>query len=192
MQAEETPVVFDAQGKQVVLRYCKDKACAVYIKKFSDGSLGNKQTDAACHTQVNIMRAAMYGSVDAMYLDHGQTLRLTLRAGYQPDCASILEPVDFSLPVTVSAQGWFSSAIGCEPRPAATVGCPSFPEESVKVCTECLTDSCSLVPVDQVRDTLFAYLGNELRRQVAALVGGSCDATPDAAPPGDACASPIK
>lgn len=182
-------MVFD-EGKQVILRYCKDKACGVFVGVAGTDSLGNKQTLATCEATLNIVRAAMYGTVEAMYLDSGQVLRLRLGVGYQPTCGFAVEAVDFTMPVAVTE--WVGSHIGCTPGPAASVPCPVFTEPSIKVCTECLTDSCDLVPVDAVRDALFAYLGNELRRQVAALVSGSCAATTEDAPAGEACVSPIK
>ena len=73
MQGEETPVVFDGTD-QVTLRYCKDKPCGVFIKDLDGGAIGNKQTQATCEAAINIVRAAMYGSVDAIYLDRGQTI----------------------------------------------------------------------------------------------------------------------
>lgn len=188
MQGEETPVVFDGT-EQVILRYCKDKPCSVSIKDLGGGSIGNKHTQATCEAAVNIIRAAMYGSVDAIYLDRGQTLRLTVRAGLQPGCSGAPVPVDFSLPVLAPTLA--GNTIGCSANPVPTVGCPLFTEESVKVCVECLTDACDLIPQDHVRDALMAYLGNELRRQVSALVSGSCAAAGSTSPAGDACASPI-
>lgn len=185
----ETPVLLD-DGRQVILRYCKDKACGVFVGVAGTDSLGNKQTQATCEATLNVVRAAMYGTVEALYLDTGQVLRLRLGVGYQPTCGFAVEAVDFTMPVTVGA--WVGSHIGCTPGPEPAVPCPAFTEPSVKVCTECLTDSCDLVPVGHVRDALFAYLGNELRRQVGALVRGSCDAPAGWSPQGETCASPIK
>ena len=108
-------MVFDGTD-QVTLRYWDKCVRRVHQRDLDGGAIGNKTDSGYVRAAINIVRAAMYGSVDAIYLDRGQTLRLTVRVGLQPGCSRAPVPADFSLPVLAPAIA--GNTIGCDANPA--------------------------------------------------------------------------
>lgn len=197
MTATVPAMTLDLPAWEIVVDLCKDGACSVELKNggASDG-VGAYVAGDICVAQVSKTKWRATGLVAEVTSSHGYSFRMRMAIGKGGDCT----PADHDFtetPAKVTVAGLVNApgGLGCYPSgDLFFMDCPSFPDEDVHTCTECLTGSCDVgydVLQQQARKALLAVAGDTMRRQMATLFAGTCDAVTAAPVAGKACEMPL-
>lgn len=191
--AKDSRLVFKDTPGQLDVTFCGDTPCGVEFKDSGSGTIGTYAVKSTCDLDIVSHAAGVFGGVTVTLTSKQQTMKIIARVGVTSGCDDpTLSPVKFPTTATAKIQdGQASSvnALGCAGFDSPVVNCPTFPEENVMFCEQCITDTCDLIPLEQAHTALLAHLGEMLRRQVGAVVSGSCKPA-SSAPAGDACVTP--